>query len=191
MRLDPFFDKETRWPEELRRLRAILLDFPLSEELKWRQPCYTFQGSNVAILYSMKDCCGVGFFKGALIDDPDGVLVAPGRNSQAARQMRFTSVAEIDAQEATLRSVIASAIGVEEAGLKVDFKAKRDLVYPQELLDRMERDAAFRAAFEALTPGRRRGYTLHFEAASQSKTRAARIDKHAARILEGKGLHDR
>ncbi len=190
-RLDPYFTKAKLWPEEQRRLRAILLEFPLTEELKWRQPCYTHDGGNVVILHAMKDYAGLGFLKGALIDDPEGLLVAPGKNSQAARQMRFCSVAEIDAQADALRAIIESAIAVQKAGLKVDFKARRELVYPDELQAKLDSDAAFRAAFEALTPGRQRGYVLHISDAKQSATRANRVERHAPRILEGKGMHDR
>ncbi|MSU88007.1 hypothetical protein GE300_00055 [Rhodobacteraceae bacterium 2CG4] len=191
MRLDPYFDKAKTWAEERRRLRAILLEFPLTEELKWRQPCYTHDGANVVILYAMKDCVGLGFLKGALIDDPAGVLVAPGKNSQAARQIRFRSLGEIDKKEPVLRAIIDSAIAVQKAGLKVDFKARRALVYPDELRAKMDADPDFKAAFEALTPGRQRGYVLHISDAKQSATRARRVERHAPRIFAGKGMHDR
>ncbi|WP_422029935.1 YdeI/OmpD-associated family protein [Roseovarius sp.] len=191
MRLDPYFRKAKHFPEALNRLREILLEYPLKEELKWRQPCYTYDGGNVVILHEMKSYCGLGFLRGALIDDPKGVLVAPGKNSQAARQMRFRSVAEIDEQEDTLRAIIESAIAVHKSGQKVDFKAKRELVYPDELKEKMAGDAAFKAAFEALTPGRQRGYILHISDAKQSKTRSARIEKHYDRIMDGLGIHDR
>lgn len=191
MRLDPYFRKAKHFPEALNRLREILLEYPLKEELKWRQPCYTYDGGNVVILHEMKSYCGLGFLRGALIDDPKGVLVAPGKNSQAARQMRFRSVAEIDEQEDTLRAIIESAIAVHKSGQKVDFKAKRELVYPDELKEKMAGDAAFKAAFEALTPGRQRGYILHISDAKQLKTRSARIEKHYDRIMDGLGMHDR
>ncbi len=191
MRLDPYFRKAKRFPEELNRLREIILEYPLKEELKWRQPCYTYEGGNVVILHEMKDYCGLGFMRGALIDDPKGVLVAPGKNSQAARQFRFRSLAEIDAQEKNLRAIIESAIEVHKAGRKVDFKAKRELVYPEELNEKMAQDAGFKAAFEGLTPGRQRGYILHISDAKQSKTRTARIEKHYDRIMDGMGIHDR
>ncbi|MGR3316718.1 YdeI/OmpD-associated family protein [Roseovarius indicus] len=191
MRLDPWFRKAERFPDELTRLRQILLSFPLKEELKWRQPCYTYDGGNVVILHEMKDYCGLGFMRGALVDDPHGVLVAPGKNSQAARQMRFRSIAEIDDQEEVVRAIIESAIAVQKSGQKVDFKAKREMVYPDELKDKMAEDGAFKAAFEALTPGRQRGYILHISDAKQSKTRMARIEKHYDRIMVGLGMHDR
>lgn len=191
MRLDPYFRKAKNFPEELARLRDILLSYPLTEELKWRQPCYTYDGGNVVILHEMKDYCGLGFMRGALIDDPHGVLVAPGKNSQTVRQMRFRSVADIDEQEAILRAIIESAIKVHKSGQKVDFKAKRELVYPDELKDKMAKDKGFKDAFEALTPGRQRGYVLHISDAKQSKTRTARIEKQYDRIMDGLGMHDR
>ena len=191
MRLDPYFRKAKRFPDELNRLREILLEYPLKEELKWRQPCYTYEGGNVVILHEMKDYCGLGFMRGALIDDPKGVLVAPGKNSQAARQLRFRSLAEIDEQEDVLRAIIESAIEVHKSGRRVDFKAKRELVYPEELTEKMAQDGDFKTAFEALTPGRQRGYILHISDAKQSKTRNARIEKHYNRIMDGLGIHDR
>ena len=189
--LDQYFRDTSSWSQEKQRLRKVLSDYPLSEEIKWREPCYTFQGANVAIIYGMKDSCGLGFFKGALLDDPHGVLIPPGKNTQAARRIHFTSVEEIDEKEAILRAIVESAIKVEQAGLKVDFKARHELVFPQELLDAFDSNPDFKVAFEALTPGRQRGYNLLFTGAKQSKTRVARIEKHMARILEGKGMHDR
>ena len=190
-RLDRYFHHTRTWRAEKQRLRAILLDFPLAEELKWREPCYTFQGANVVILAGFKHTCDLGFFKGSLLDNPHGLLVPPGPHSQASRQLRFTSVEEIDEKETIIRATLLNAIEVERAGLRVDFKQKHELELVAELLAKMESDAAFKAAFEALTPGRQRGYNLFFGGAKQSKTRAARIEKHAARIFEGKGIHDR
>ena len=190
-RLDRYFRYTKTWRAEKQRLRAILLDFPLTEELKWRQPCYTFQGANVVILGGFKQTCDLGFFKGSLLDNPHGLLIPPGPHSQASRQLRFTSVQEIEEKEPIIRATLQNAIEVERAGLKVDFREKSELVLADELLAKMEAAPDFKAAFEALTPGRQRGYNLFFSAAKQSKTRAARIEKHAARILEGKGMHDR
>lgn len=190
-RLDRYFRHTKAWRAEKQRLRAILLDYPLSEELKWRQPCYTYRGANVVILGGFKRTCELGFFKGALLDNPHGLLVPPGPHSQASRQLRFRSVEEIEEKEPMIRATLENAIEVERAGLRVDFNQKHDLVLVEELLAKMESDPEFRAAFGALTPGRQRGYNLFFGAAKQSKTRAARIEKHAARILEGKGIHDR
>ncbi len=189
--LDSYFRDTRSWPREKRRLRKILSDYPLSEELKWREPCYTFKGANVGIIFGMKDSCGLGLFKGALLDDPHGVLIPPGKNTQAARRIHFTSLQEINEKEAILREIIQNAIEVEKAGLKVDFKARNELVFPEELLARFDADLEFKAAFNALTPGRQRGYNLFFTGAKQSRTRSARIEKHMARIFEGKGMHDR
>ncbi len=189
-RVGVFFDKLTNWREELEALRAILLDSGLSEEFKWRSPVYTFGGSNLAILWGFKDHAALGFFKGVLFKDPQGLLVAPGENSRSARMVTFTDVAQIAAQADALKALIGEGIAVESAGLKVDF-AKDDLDYPPELIDRLDADADFRAAFEALTPGRRRSHVLHISQAKQSATRAARIDKAAPRILAGKGFNER
>ncbi|MDE3262148.1 MAG: DUF1801 domain-containing protein [Acidobacteriota bacterium] len=190
-RLDRYFQHTRDWRAEKQRLREILLDFPLTEELKWRQPCYSFQGANVVILGGFKQTVDLGFFKGALLDNPHGLLIPPGPHTQASRQLRFKSVEEIDEKEPIIRATLENAIEVERAGLKVDFREKTELVPADELLAKMEADPEFKAAFEALTPGRQRGYNLFFGAAKQTKTRAARIEKHAERILEGKGMHDR
>ena len=190
-RLDRYFERTRTWRAEKQRLRAILLDFPLTEELKWRQPCYTFQGANVVILAGLKQSVDLGFFKGSLLANPHGLLIPPGPHSQASRQLRFTSVEEIGEKEPIIRATVQNALEVERAGLRVDFRQKDALELVAELLAKLESDPEFKAAFEALTPGRQRGYNLFFGAAKQSKTRAARIEKHAARILEGKGMHDR
>lgn len=188
-RVGVFIDKADRWQDELKTLRVILLDTPLSETFKWRQPVYAFEGGNVAILWTFKSDCGLGFFKGALMKDLEGLLVAPGENSRAARKMSFTSVEDIRAREAAIRAYVDEAIAIERAGLKVEMP-KDDLEPPAELVDRLDADAAFREAFEGLTPGRRRGWTLHFLGAKKSETRAARIEKAAPAILSGKGMHD-
>lgn len=179
------------WPAELAALRTILLDTELTEEVKWKVPCYTVQGSNVLILSAFKEYCSVSFFKGALLSDPHQLLEQPGENSQAARLLRFTAVQQVVALEPIIRAYIAEAIAVEKAGLTVDFKKPEEFDIPDELVDQFDADPDFRAAFEALTPGRQRGYLLHFAAPKQAKTRAARIEKYRAQILAGKGLHDR
>lgn len=189
-RVDVYLAKAGRWPAELRALRAILSDSPLTETFKWRQPCYTFENGNVAILWNMKESCGLSFFKGVLLDDPEGVLVAPGENSRSARVFKATSVSEIDDRRSVLEGFIRQAMEIEKAGRKVDLP-KNDLDYPQELTDRLGADPELKAAFESLTPGRRRGYVLHFSQAKQSATRASRIEKRRERILAGKGMHDR
>lgn len=188
--VDDYFAKLKTWGAELVELRAIVLGAGLTEAWKWRAPCYTLDGANVAILHHFKESCGIGFFKGALLKDPKGLLVKPGENSQAARVVRFTDVAEIVKNKPALRALIKNAIEVEAAGLKVERDKDTPLELPEELEARFEDDPALQAAFEALTPGRRRAYAMHFAAAKQSTTRVARIDKCAPRILDGKGLND-
>ena len=155
-RLDRYFQHTRDWRAEKQRLRAILRDFPLTEELKWRQPCYTFQGANVVILGGFKHTVDLGFFKGSLLANPHGLLVPPGPHSQASRQLRFASVQEIEEKEPIIRATLQNAIEVERAGLKVDFRQKNELVPVAELLAKMESDPEFSAAFKALTPGRQR-----------------------------------
>lgn len=189
-RIEAFFAEATNWRDELRALRAVLHASPVAEEFKWQGPCYTAHGGNIAAIWGMKDACTLSFFKGVLLKDPRAILAAPGENSRSMRLVRFTSVAQIAAQETVLKDYIREAIENEKAGLKVEFP-KDDLDYPAELADRLDDDPKFKAAFEALTPGRRRGYILHFSQAKQSKTRVARIEKHMPRILAGKGMQDR
>lgn len=189
-RVSVLFDKQTAWQGEMAALRRILLASPVTEAFKWRSAVYTAHGGNVAILWRLKAHCGLGFFKGVLLDDPQGLLVAPGENSRSARMIPFTSVAEVEAKETVLKEYIARAVAIQKAGLKVDFP-KDDLEMPEELSARLEVDPELKAAFDALTPGRRRGYILQISGAKQSKTREARIDKWAPRILDGKGMHDR
>ncbi len=182
---------KTEWQEERKKLRAVLLDCQLDEELKWGKLCYSFQKVNVAMIFGMKTYCALGFFKGSLLQDPEGILVAPGEHSQAMRQIRFAQTQEIDAREATLKAYLQEAVDVEKAGLSVDFKEKHELEYPEEFRLVLDDNAALKAAFEALTPGRQRGYILHFSGAKQSSTRTSRIEKCIPSILEGKGLNDR
>jgi uncharacterized protein YdeI (YjbR/CyaY-like superfamily) len=189
-RIDTYFAQAGKWQAEQAALRAILLATPLAEEFKWRAPCYTFSGSNVATIWGLKDYCGLSFFKGVLLKDPKGILVAPGKNSRSVRLARFTDVAEIGARASVLKSYVLESIENEKRGLKVDFP-KDDLELPQELRDKFNQDDAFRTAFKALTPGRQRGYVLHFSQPKQSATRTSRIDRCAPRILDGKGMHDR
>lgn len=189
-RIHAFFDRDSPWKSALGDLRAILKGTPLIEDFKWGDPCYTLAGGNVVTLWAMKDRCALAFFKGALLSDPDKMLVAPGENSRAMRRLDFTGPEQIAADRDRITSYLAEAIRIEEAGEKVTF-AKDDLDYPQELIDRLDSDAEFRSAFEALTPGRRRGWILHFAQPKQEKTRRDRIDKAAPRILSGKGPQDR
>jgi len=182
--------KVHRWHEELQHLRRIVLDCDLNEELKWSQPCYTHNNKNILILGALKEYCAIGFFKGALLHDSEGILVKPGENSQSVRQFRYTNVHDILEQEAIVRAYIFEAIEIEKAGLKVEFKKTAEVDIPEELQAKLQADPAFKLAFESLTPGRQRGYILYFSQAKQSKTRIARIEKFAPKIFLGKGLSD-
>lgn len=178
------------WSKELELLRAMVLDCGLAEEVKWGVPCYTFQGGNVVIVSAFKHYCSLSFFKGSLLQDADGLLASPGENSQAARLFKFTDVQQIMELESQIKAYIFEAVEVEKAGLKVPFK-KRPEPIPEELELKFEEDPALKAAFEALTPGRQRGYILHFSQPKQSKTKVARIEKCVAKIFEGKGFQER
>jgi len=188
--VDAFFAKPGKWREAFQRLRAILLDCGLEEGLKWEHPCYMAEGKNVVLIHGFKDYCAVLFPKGALLKDPANVLVQQTANVQAARQIRFTSIGEIAARETLLKAYVREAAEAETSGRTVSFKATAEFSVPEEFRRRMDDDPALRAAFEALTPGRRRAYLLHFSAPKQEKTRAARIENAAPRILAGKGLDD-
>lgn len=189
--VDPFFSRDRPWRPELARLREILLSCGLVEVLKWGKPTYTAHGGNVVLIMPLKQTCALLFMKGALLEDPAGLLVQPGENSQSQRQMRFTSAAEIGNLAATIKRLVKQAIAVEQAGLKVEFKKISDRVHPPEFQERLDRDPVLREAFAALTPGRQRQYHLHFTGAKQSATRAARVEKAIPRILDGIGLNDR
>lgn len=189
-RVGVFISKAKLWQDELTALRAILLDTSLTENFKWRQPVYAFEGGNVAILWAFKDNCGLGFFKGALLSDPENTLVAPGENSRAARKLPFRSVAEITATEPTIRAYVAEAIEFQKKGLKVD-KPADDLAPPAELTEALATDPELTAAFAALTPGRRRSWLLHFTQAKKPETRVSRVDKAAHKIRAGKGWNER
>jgi len=170
-------------------LRTILLEAGLSEEIKWGKPCYSHDGKNIAILQEMNEFLSLMFFKGALLSDEAGILEEQGPNSRSALRMRFTSVDEVTRMAETLPSYISEAIDIEEAGLKVE--PPPALTFVAELQQRIDDDPAFRTAFAALTPGRQREYNLHFSSAKQAKTRQARLEKYAAKILAGKGFRDR
>lgn len=189
--VDPWFAKAKTWQAEIAKLREILLECDLGEELKWGKPTYTVDGANVVLIMPLKDTCTLLFMKGALLNDPKGLLVQPGENSQAARQMRFRSAAEITKLKATIKSTLKEAIATEKAGLKVDFKKSADLVYPKEFQDRLDRNSALREAFFKLTPGRQRQYHMHFTGAKQAATRESRVEKAIPLILDGMGLNDR
>ena len=182
--------KEKRWSAEYAALRRLCLASGLHEELKWGQACYDLDGSNVVVIHGFKDYCALLFFKGALLKDPKGILVQQTKNVQAARQIRFASLAEIKRQRAAVRDYLREAIAVEKSGARVKMKSVADFDMPAEFLRRLEDDPGLAEAFRALTPGRQKGYLLHFAAAKQSATRTARVAKHAPRILKGLGLDD-
>ncbi len=178
------------WTQELETLRTFVLDCGLTEELKWGVPCYTFQEKNILIVGAFKEYCAVSFFKGSLLKDVNGVLLSPGENSQAARMFRFTNVGEVLKMESILKAYIYEAVEVEKAGLKVPFKPISEHKIPEELQRKLEDDPAFNSAFNALTPGRQRGYLIYFSQPKQSKTREARIEKYMPQIFNGIGIHD-
>jgi len=188
--LDSFFASQDRWQAELAALRQILLGCGLHEEFKWSSPCYTVNGGNVAILWGFKDNATLGFFKGVLLKDEQNLLVAPGENSRSSRIFKFTCLGQIRAIEHTVRAYVTEAMELERAGAKVDLP-KDDLAYPEELLARLKCDPELQAAFEALTPGRKRGYALYFAQPRQSATRVGRIEKMREKILAGEGLQER
>jgi uncharacterized protein YdeI (YjbR/CyaY-like superfamily) len=190
-KVDFFFNKAEKWQEEYKRLRKIILDCPLAEELKWGVPCYTLEGKNIVLIHGFKEYCAILFVKGALLKDAGGILVQQTENVQSARQVRFTNVQEIVELEPILKAYIYEAIEVEKAGLNVDFKKASEFTMPEELINKLEAVPGLQDAFEALTPGRQRAYILYFSAPKQSKTRESRIEKYMQHILDGKGLNDR
>jgi uncharacterized protein YdeI (YjbR/CyaY-like superfamily) len=188
-KVDAFVSRARSWQGVIRKVRAVLLDCGLDEDIKWGKPCFAFEGTNVAIIQPFKAHCALMFFKGALFDDAYGLLRNQGPNTQSALRLEFTSEAQV--KKAMLQSYVRQAIAVEKAGLTVDFKAKRELALPQELTQILQKDRRLAKAFDALTPGRRRGYVLYFTGAKQSQTRTARIEKCIPRIRAGIGMHDR
>jgi uncharacterized protein YdeI (YjbR/CyaY-like superfamily) len=189
--VDAFFTEAKKWQEELKKLRSILLDSELTEELKWAQPCYTIQGKNVAIINGLKESCALAFFKGALLKDPHGVLARIGKHTQAGRWIKFTSVREIAEMRSVLKAYIREAVEVEKSGIKLKLRTTSDLKFPEELQTMLDEFPDFKAAFDRLTPGRQRAYIFHFSGAKQSKTRELRIQKCMPQILKGKGLLDK
>jgi uncharacterized protein YdeI (YjbR/CyaY-like superfamily) len=189
-KVDAFLKRQDKWRPEFEKLRALLLDSGLTEELKWGQPCYALDGKNIALIHGFKEYCAILFHKGALLKDPKGVLIQQTKNVQAARQIRFTSVQEVTKLAKTVKAYVREAIEIERAGLKVQFKKTKDLELPEEFESKLGANAKLRAAFAALTPGRQRGYIFHFAQPKLSETRAARVEKHTPRILEGLGLDD-
>jgi uncharacterized protein YdeI (YjbR/CyaY-like superfamily) len=190
-KVDSFIANAKKWQKELKELRTILLDSELSEELKWGEPCYTFQGKNVAIINGLKESCALALFKGALLKDVHGVLTRPGQHTQSARWFKFTSVREIAEMKSVLKAYIREAIDVEKSGLKLKMRKTSDLKFPEELQTMLDEFPDFKTAFNALTPGRQRAYIFYFSGAKQSKTRESRIQKCMPQILKGKGLLDK
>ena len=195
-KVDFYFSKAKKWQEELQKLRMIILDCGLTEELKWGVPSYSFsatagrQKSNIVLIHVFKEYCALLFFKGALLNDTNGILIQQTKNVQAARQIRFTNVEEIVKMKAILKACIYEAIEVEKAGLKVILKKTAEFTMPEEFKNQLDKKPALKTAFYALTPGRQRAYLLHFSAPKQSKTRESRIEKCMPQILDGKGLND-
>ena len=179
------------WQDELKQLRLILSETELTEEVKWSNPCYTYQGKNVLMMACFKEFATIAFFKGALMKDPENLLEFAGKNSQSSKRFRFTSVDQIVALEPVIKAYVKEAIEVEKSGKKIESPDKKELEYPEELIAKFEEDPRLKEAFEALTPGRKRGYILYFDGAKQSKTKTSRIEKFIPKILEGKGFHDR
>jgi uncharacterized protein YdeI (YjbR/CyaY-like superfamily) len=189
-KVDWYFTKATRWQKEVNKLRKIILDCQLSEDLKWGNPCYTLQKENIVLIHVFKDYCALLFFKGALLKDTDGILVQQTKNVQAARQIRFTNLQEIAQMEPIVKAYVREAIAVEKAGLKVELKKTAEFEVPTEFQTKLDEVPALKKAFAALTPGRQRAYLLHFSAPKQAKTRESRVAKCLQQILDGKGLND-
>jgi uncharacterized protein YdeI (YjbR/CyaY-like superfamily) len=187
--VDAYIEQSERWPDEMTDLRPVLLSCGLTEEIKWGKPCYSHEGRNIVIVQEMKEFLALMFFKGALLNDPDGVLHEQGPNSRSARRMQFTSVEDVERLAGTVKAYVDEAVDVEEAGLEVG--PAPELQLADELQNRLDEDPALKAAFEALTPGRQREYNLHVSEAKQAKTREARVDKFVPKILDGKGFRDR
>jgi len=186
-----FFNEAEQWRDEFETLRGIVLDRPLTEELKWGCPCYTFEDKNIVLIHGFKDYCALLFMKGALLKDARGILIQQTENVQSARQIRFTNVREIVEMEPILKAYIDEAIEVEKAGLKVNFKKPTEYVIPEEFQKKLDENPALKTAFDALTPGRQRAYIYYFSQPKQAKTRESRVEKYMQHILNGKGLNDR
>jgi len=187
---DEYVSNTNKWKAEVKALRKVLLSCDLYEEIKWGKLCYSYGKTNVAIVYELKETAGIGFFKGALMKDPNHIMVSPGENSQAVKMIKFKQLSEIESSVNILKNYIDEAIQIEESGLKIQFKEKEELKYPEELLVKFAENRQLEEAFERLTPGRKRAYNLFFTAPKYSQTRVSRIEKHIDRIVEGKGLAD-
>ena len=188
--VDVFFENIKQWKAELEQLRIILSDCGLTEDLKWKQPCYSFKGKNICIIGGFKDFCVLSFFKGVLLQDKAGILVKQGENTQSARIVKIRELEQIATLKATLKAYIFEAIEVEKAGIEVPFKSNDELVLVEELQTKLDADVTFKAAFTALTPGRQRAYNMYFSGAKQAKSRLDRIEKYTPKILSGKGIND-
>jgi len=188
--VDEFLKEAKQWRKEFEKLRAIILDCGLQEELRWGKPCYTYEKRNIVLIHGFKGYCALLFMKGALLKDDQGILIRQTENVQAARQIRFNSVPEILKLEPVLKAYVQQAIEVENAGLKVDYKKTAEFKVPEEFQTKLDKQPRLKKAFAALTPGRQRGYLLYFAGAKQSQTRESRIEKCLPRIFDGKGLDD-
>lgn len=189
-KVDFFFENAGQWQKEFEKLRTIALSTELTEDLKWGCPCYTYEGKNIFLIHGFKEYCALLFFKGALMKDPDHILIQQSKNVQAARQIRFTEIQQIIDLEKELQAYMFEAVEIEESGAKVEMKKTKEFEMPQEFQDKLDEDPVLKDSFESLTPGRQRAYLLHFSSAKQSKTREARIEKCIPQILDGKGLND-
>ena len=190
MKADRFFEKDQKWQLEMETLREIVLECELEEEVKWMHPCYTYQNSNIVLIHSFKDYCALLFFKGVLMKDPAQLLIQQTENVQDRRQLRFVHLEEIIQNRTLIKAYILEAIEIEKSGLKVEYKPTSEFTMPEEFKELLDHDEAIKTAFEQLTPGRQRGYLLHFSSAKQAKTRIARIEKYLPKIMEGKGMED-
>jgi uncharacterized protein YdeI (YjbR/CyaY-like superfamily) len=189
-KLDPFFKNAAKWREELQKLRKIVLTCPLTEEMKWGQPCYSSESKNIVIIHAFKEYCALLFFKGVLLKDPKRILIQQTENVQSGRQIRFTNLDQIVKLASTLKAYVLEAIEVEKSGMKIKKKQTSDFKVPEEFQAKLDELPALKTAFNALTPGRQRGYLHFFSSAKQSQTRAARVEKYTKQILSGKGLDD-
>ena len=189
-KVDFFFNKASKWQEEYEKLRLVILDCGLNEELKWGCPCYTFEKKNIVLIHGFKEYCALLFFKGALLSDADDILIQQTKNVQSARQIRFTNVREITKMERTLKAYVYEAIEVEKTGLQVNLKKTADFEVPEEFQKKLNKNSALKTAFNALTPGRQRAYLFYFSQPKLSKTRESRVEKSLKQILKGKGLND-
>jgi len=189
-KVDFFFENAKQWQKEFEKLRAILLDTGLEEDLKWGCPCYTYNGRNIILIHGFKEYCALLLFKGALLQDTDNILIQQSENVQAARQIRFTELQQIVDLEKSIKNYVYEAVEVEKSGVKVEMKKTKEFEIPEEFQLKLDENSVLKEAFEALTPGRQRAYLLYFSSAKQAKTRESRIEKYIPEILQGKGIND-